>query len=86
MKWAEIQQHYPHQWLLVEAVEAHSIGNRRILEDLAVLGVFSDSAEALRRYKHSHHQSPERELYVLHTDRQQLIFEERHWLGLRGVT
>ena len=85
MRWEEIREHYPHQWLLVEAVEARSVGNRRVIEDLAVLGVFTNSSEALRRYVQSHHRTPERELYVLHTDRKQLEFEERHWLGLRGL-
>jgi hypothetical protein len=24
MQWQDIRQHYPHQWLLVEAITAHS--------------------------------------------------------------
>lgn len=31
MQWQEIRKHYPEQWLLVEAVEAHSDAGKRIL-------------------------------------------------------
>jgi hypothetical protein len=36
-------------------------------------------------YMDLHEQSPHRELYVLHTDRQDLEIEELRWLGIRGV-
>ncbi len=35
MEWPEIRQHYPEQWLLLEALKAHSEGQQRILEQLA---------------------------------------------------
>lgn len=85
MKWEEVRRHYPRQWLLVEALEAHSNEGKRFLDELGVLGVFPDSTQALHRYVQLHHKTPEREMYVLHTDRVQLEFEERHWLGLRGL-
>ncbi len=28
MKWQEIRTHYPHQWLLLEVLNAHSKGNK----------------------------------------------------------
>ena len=40
MKWNEVRQHYPHQWLLLEAVEAHSSAGKRVLDELAVLDDF----------------------------------------------
>ncbi len=85
MKWTEIRTHYPRQWLLVEALAAHSTAGKRSLDDLVVVDAFPDSAQALRQYVQLHHQSPERELYVLHTDRAEVVFEERHWLGLRSA-
>jgi hypothetical protein len=83
MKWEEIRQRYPGQWLLVEAIQAHSEAGQRILDQLVVLEKFADSPTALEKYKQLHHHSPARELYVLHTDRQQLDIAERHWLGVR---
>ncbi len=85
MKWEEIRNHYPHQWLLVEAIRARSESGKRILEQLAVVSTFSDSKQAMDGYIHLHRLSPTRELYVLHTDRADLDIAERSWLGIRGA-
>ena len=85
MKWQEIRTHYPQQWLLVEAIKAHSEASKRILEQLAVVGTFSDSVTALRHYQQLHREAPERELYVFHTSRETLDVVERRWLGIRGA-
>lgn len=85
MKWSEIRNHYPHQWLLVEAIKAYSEAGKRILEDLAVVETFADSTAAMRGYLKLHREAPRRELLVLHTDREELDVTERRWLGIRGV-
>jgi hypothetical protein len=85
MQWTELRQHYPHRWLVVEAVEAHSVSGRRELEELALVDVFSDGEAALRSYLKLHRLAPERELYVAHTDREILEIAERSWLGLRSA-
>ena len=85
MKWQEIRKHYPEQWLLVEAVEAHSTDGKRFLEQLAVTDIFSDSATALKRYAQLHHDMPAREYYVFHSSRETLEVIERRWIGVRGV-
>ena len=85
MQWQEIRNHYPQQWLLVEAIKAHSESNKRILEQLAVVGVFPDSVTAMKSYMQLHHEAPERELYVFHTSRETLDIAERRWLGIRGL-
>lgn len=84
MQWTEIRQHYPQQWLLVEAIKAHSEAGQRILEELSVVDTFPDSVVAMQRYAQLHREAPEREMYVLHTDRQKLEIMERQWLGIRG--
>ncbi len=83
MQWEEIRVHYPHQWLLVEALKAHSDAGKRIVDHMAVISTFQDSTVALQNYRQFHRESPERELYVLHTDREHLDIRERTWLGLR---
>ena len=85
MQWQEIRKHYPQQWLLIEAIKAHSEASKRILEQLAVVGTFSDSATAMRSYTQLHREAPERELYVFHTSRERLDITERVWLGIRGA-
>lgn len=83
MQWSEIRERYPRQWLLIEAVEAHSAEGQRILDDIAVIQSFPDSVSAMEGYKKLHHKDPQRELYVLHTDRERIEIGEIRWLGLR---
>jgi hypothetical protein len=85
MKWQEIRKNHPQQWLLVEAIKAHSEANKRILEQLAVISTFPDSVTAMRSYVQLRREAPERELYVFHTSRETLDIAERRWLGIRGV-
>jgi hypothetical protein len=85
MVWQDIRKHYPQQWLLVEAIQAYSEANKRILEHLAVVDTFPDSIAAMQRYAQLHHEAPQRELYVFHTSRERLDISERSWFGVRGV-
>ena len=85
MDWQDIRKHYPHEWLLVEAVEARSETGKRILEQLAVVNRFPDGLTAWRNYSQLHRETPTREYYVLHTDRETLDIAERRWLGIRGT-
>jgi hypothetical protein len=85
MVWQDIRKHYPQQWLLVEAIQAHSEANKRILAQLAVVDTFPDSIAAMQRYAQLHHEAPQRELYVFHTSRERLDISERSWFGVRGV-
>ena len=85
MQWQEIRQKYPQQWLLLEAIEAHTEANKRILDQLEVLDTFPDSDVALKRYAQMHHDAPDREYYVFHTGREQLDVTERTWIGIRGA-
>ena len=83
MKWGDVRQSYPSQWLLVEALTAHSEKGRRVVEEMAVIDVFDDSTAAWLRYRQLHHDAAGREFYILHTDREELNIAERVWLGIR---
>ncbi len=83
MQWSEIRRHHPDEWPLVEAIEASSQDGQRILNDIAVVASFPDSVTAMQRYTRLHHEAPQRELYVCHTERQELEIRERRWLGIR---
>ena len=85
MEWKDIRQHYPEQWVLVEAVEAHTEGNMRIVDSLALINTFADSVTALQAYKQLHRASPLRELYVAHTSRTDLEITERVLVGIRAA-
>jgi hypothetical protein len=86
MKWADIRRRFPHQWLLVEATQAHSYKDRRIVEELAVVECFDDGQSAMQGYSDLHRREPLRELYVIHTDREELEITELNWLGIREAS
>ena len=83
MNWQEIRSHYPTQWLLVEAVNAHSESGKRILDEISVVATFPDSVAAMKIYVELHLEQSWRELYVLHTDREQPGIIERRRLDIR---
>lgn len=82
MQWSEIRKVYPDQWLIVEALEAHTVDNQRLLEKLAVIETCSDGSNAMTCYRKLHKDYPQREFYFLHTSRKELDIKERKWLGI----
>jgi hypothetical protein len=86
MQWNEIRERYPRQWLLIEALEAHSAEDQRILDDIAVIQSFPDWLAAWNGYKELHFQNRQRELYVIHTDRKFLEIGEIRSIGLRRAS
>lgn len=85
MQWKDIQTLVPHQWVLIEAVEAHSESDQRIVDCISLVEVFPDSPAAMRGYVAYHRKYPQREFYFVHTDRDCLNIEERHSVGIRGA-
>ena len=85
MLWHEVRAHYPQTWVLVEAIQAHSEADKRIIEQVALVDTFADSVAAMQEYKQLRHDAPQRELYVFHTSRESLDITERRWLGIRGA-
>lgn len=86
MKWSDVRDHYPSQWILIEAMEASTQGNKRVVGQLSVVDFFcGDSKEALRTYIKLHRENKERELYVVHTSRGVLDIEETVWVGIRAT-
>ena len=84
MLWSEIRRAYPKQWLIIEALEAHTTAdNQRHLERIAIIESCPNGSVAMRRYRLLHQQHPQREFYFVHTSRQELDIRERQWLGIR---
>ena len=84
MHWPEIRKSYPKQWLIIEALEAHTTQNsRRHFDRLAVVEKCSDGSMAMKRYRELHTKYPRREFYYVDTDRPELDILERQWVGIR---
>jgi hypothetical protein len=85
MIWSEVRKKFPDEWLLIEALQAHTEENKRILDMIAVMGKYEDFASAMVLYKEIHHSQPQREMYIVHTRREELDITERRWLGIRAA-
>jgi hypothetical protein len=83
MIWSAVRQAYPHQWLIVEALAAHTEGCQRKLDQIAVIETCTDGAAAMRSYQRLHREYPTREFYFVHTTREDLDIRERRWIGVR---
>jgi hypothetical protein len=83
MKWERIREVFPEQWVLIEAVRAHSEDDRRILDDISVIDTFPDSETGLKAYRQLHRENPQREYLVVHTSHEALHITERRWVGIR---
>jgi hypothetical protein len=84
MKWEDVRQAFPEQWVLIEAVQAYTNEkSERILEEVAPLKKFSNSPDAMKAYQELHRGNPIRELYVLHTNRKNPNIIEKKWVGVR---
>lgn len=84
MKWEDVCQAFPDQWVLIEAIQAHTNEKReRILDEIAPLKKFAKSPDAMKAYQEIHRAEPRRELYVLHTSRKEPNIIEKKWVGVR---
>lgn len=82
MQWSEIRSAHPDQWLVLEAVEAHSENDHRIFDRVEVVESCPDGRAAMKRYAELRREHPHRELCFVHTSKSELAFEERLWLGI----
>lgn len=83
MRWPDIRKTYPDQWLVIEALEAHTEDGERILDRLMVIETCPDGAAAFQSYRRLHQEYPQREFYFVSTRRETLTIHERQWLGVR---
>jgi len=84
MQWPEIRRAYPDQWLVIEALQAHTTpGSNRDLGHIAVVESCDDGRAAMQSYRRLHQLYPGREFYFVHTSRAELDIRERAWTGIR---
>jgi len=83
MNWQQVRQQYPQQWVLAEVLKGHSENNQWFVDQLTIVDAYSNVCKALAEHKQLHHQMPEREYFVVHTDKEELEILERHWVGIR---
>ncbi len=86
MQWNEIRTAYPDQWLVIEALEAHTTpDSQRHLDRLAVVETCLDGSSAMQKYRQLHKEFPPREFYFVHTSREEVDIRVRYWHGVRAA-
>ncbi|EKD94280.1 MAG: hypothetical protein ACD_26C00137G0002 [uncultured bacterium] len=82
--WEDVKKTYPAQWVLIEAVNAKTEGEKRIIEQLDIVNNFADDGDrAFQRYIELHKVHKEREYYIYHTSNENLDIGVKRWMGVR---
>jgi hypothetical protein len=82
MMWHEVRETYADQWLVIEALDAHTQDRQRHLDCIAVVQLCPDGEAAMRPYRDFHRTYPERGFYYVHTARESLDIRERQGLSM----
>lgn len=85
MRWPDVRGSHPDQWLVIEALDAHTDGDRRIIDDVSVIDTCIDGRTTMKRHAELRRLHPHREFCFVHTSMLELEIEERLWLGIRGL-
>ncbi|MBS4220539.1 hypothetical protein KHA96_19745 [Bacillus sp. FJAT-49711] len=83
MNWSEVRQLFPERCVLVEAVKSVTRGKERIIEEMAVIDNFENGNAAWKVYKKLHTENQSRELYIFHTNNQEIKVIEQPYIGVR---
>ncbi|HHY74356.1 MAG TPA: hypothetical protein GX497_14255 [Bacillus bacterium] len=84
MNWHDVQEKYPDQWVVVEALKAFSDEKKRTIETVSVIENTSDQDYAWKVYKELSLQNRNRELYMVHTSNPSIIVLEQNFYGVRA--
>jgi hypothetical protein len=64
---------HPHCWVVVEALDGRTEGNKRVITQFSLYGIHGDDWKAAwDHYMELHQADKWREYYPLHTDREEL--------------
>lgn len=84
MRWIEVQERFPNEWVVLEVIKAHSRNGHRYIEEIVVIDRFEKSVDAMHRYGELRQEQPNREYCFFHTSRPDLVARERY-VGIRGA-
>ncbi len=84
MQWADVRRHFPHQWVVIEAISAYTEGDRRMIDELSVVDTYPDGQAAWNGYSALHQQFSRREFYPVHTDREDLEIRDTRWSSIKA--
>jgi hypothetical protein len=83
MRWIEVREQFPNEWVVLEVIKAHSKDGNRYIEEVVVINRFEKSVQAMLRYDELRKEKPNCEYCFFHTSRPNLVARERY-VGIRG--
>ncbi|MBP2243115.1 hypothetical protein J2Z40_003703 [Cytobacillus eiseniae] len=83
MKWSEVRKHFPERCVLVESLLSETRGKERIIKEMSVIDDFENGNAAWKVYKKLHAENTNRELYIFHTNNEEIKVIEQPYIGVR---
>ena len=83
MKWSEVRKHFPERCVLVESLISETRGKERIIKEMSVIADFENGNAAWKVYKKLHAENTNRELYIFHTNNEEIKVIEQPYIGVR---
>ncbi|OZM56912.1 hypothetical protein CIB95_09075 [Lottiidibacillus patelloidae] len=83
MKWNEVRKQFPNRCVLVESLKANKVGKEKVIEDMSVISNFTNGNDAWKEYRKLHRKYPTRELYIFHTNNDEVKVIEQQYVGVR---
>ena len=80
MKWEEVRNLYPNQYVKLNILDFYLEHDRKIVTDVALIDVIEDSKLATKELQKS-----KGDTIVYHTGSKKIVIEMRNPTGLRGI-
>jgi len=80
MKWEEVRTIYPERYVLLQILESHVEGDKKYIDDVAIIRAINDSKEATRELVNA-----KAGTIVYHTAKEKIEILIRKRVGFRGV-
>jgi hypothetical protein len=80
MKWEEVRKIYPKRYVLLQVLESHVDGDKKYIEDVAIIRAIGDSKEATHELVNAKPGT-----LVYHTSKDKIEILIRKTVGFRGA-
>ena len=80
MKWEEVRQIYPNQFVKLQILEYHMVSNMKVIDDMAVIKAMKDNKEATKELVRS-----TGDVIVYHTSNNQIEIEIKNIRSYRNI-
>ncbi|MGO4887300.1 hypothetical protein ACJ2A9_06060 [Anaerobacillus sp. MEB173] len=80
MKWEEVRKIFPDQYVLLNILESHIDGDKKYVDEVAIIRPITDAKEATNELLHAKPGT-----LVYHTKNEKIVIEIRRRAAFRGI-